>query len=45
MSYQSVTFGSNGEVVNTDLESHVRSANAMSDGQKSNVNIQTRPPA
>jgi hypothetical protein len=44
MSYQSVTFGSNGEIVNTDLESHVRPANAMSDGQKANVNITTRTP-
>jgi hypothetical protein len=39
MTYQSVTFGSNGEIVNTDLESHVRPATALSDGQKANVGI------
>jgi hypothetical protein len=42
MSYQSVTFGSNGEVVNTDLESHVRPANAMSDSAKAGINIATK---
>jgi hypothetical protein len=39
MSYQSVTFNSNGEIVDTDLESHVRPATAMSDHQKSNIGI------
>ena len=39
MTYQSVTFGANGEIVDTDLESHVRPANAMSDAQKANVGI------
>jgi hypothetical protein len=42
MTYQSVTFGVNGQVVDTDLESHVRPANAMSDSQKANVHIATR---
>jgi hypothetical protein len=41
MTYQSVTFGSNGEIVNTDLESHIRPATAMSDHQKANIGIQT----
>jgi hypothetical protein len=39
MSYQSITFGSNGEIVNTDLESHIRPATALSDGQKAHVGI------
>jgi hypothetical protein len=39
MSYQSVTFGVNNEIVNTDLESHIRPATALSDGQKANVGI------
>jgi hypothetical protein len=41
MSYQSVTFGSNGEIVNTDLESHIRPNNVVHDSQKANVGIQT----
>jgi hypothetical protein len=41
MSFQSVTFGVNGEVVDTDLESHVRPS-AMSDTAKAGLGIQTR---
>jgi hypothetical protein len=39
MSYQSITFGSNGEIVNTDLESHVRPNNVVPDSRKGNVGI------
>ena len=42
MTYSSVTFNSNGQVVDTDLESHVRPNNVVHDGQKANINIQTR---
>jgi hypothetical protein len=42
MSYQSITFGVNNEIVDTDLESHVRPATAMSDTAKLNLGIQTR---
>jgi Holliday junction resolvasome RuvABC ATP-dependent DNA helicase subunit len=42
LTYSSVTFGSNGEVVNTDLESHVRPNNVVHDSQKSNIGIATR---
>jgi hypothetical protein len=42
MSYQSITFGVNNEIVDTDLESHIRPATAMSDTAKLNLGIQTR---
>jgi hypothetical protein len=40
MSYQSIVFGSNGEVVNTDLESHIR-PNALGDAAKAQVGVRT----
>ena len=39
MSYNSVTFGTNGESVNTDLESHIRPNNVVPDSQRKNVGI------
>jgi hypothetical protein len=42
MTYSSVTFGSNGQVVDTDLESHIRPVTAMSDSAKAGINIATR---
>jgi hypothetical protein len=42
MTYQSVTFGSDGKIVNTDLESHVRPNNVLHDSQRHTVGIQTR---
>jgi hypothetical protein len=41
MTFQSVTFGVNNEVVDTDLESHIRPS-AMSDAAKAGIGIQTR---
>jgi hypothetical protein len=41
MSFQSVTFNADGSVSDSSLESHVRPANAMSDGAKAQVNIRT----
>ena len=41
-SYSSVTFGVNGQPVDTDLESHVRPNNVVPDNQKANIHIQTR---
>jgi hypothetical protein len=42
MTFQSVTFNSSGQAVDTSLESHVRPNNVLPDSQKANVNIQTR---
>jgi hypothetical protein len=42
LSYQSATFDSNGKIIDTTLESHVRPNNAVPDGQLNNIGIQTR---
>jgi hypothetical protein len=42
MTFQSVTFDSNGKMVDTSLEAHVRPNNVVHDSQKANVGIQTR---
>jgi hypothetical protein len=40
--YQSIVFNSNGQAVDTTLESHVRPNNVIHDSQKANINISTR---
>jgi hypothetical protein len=42
MTYSSVTFNSSGQVVDTDLESHLRPNNVVHDSAKASINIQTR---
>lgn len=44
MSYQSITFGSNGEVVNTALESHVRPNTVVPDSERHRIGITVNTP-
>jgi hypothetical protein len=42
LTYSSVQFGTNNQVVNDDVADHINPQNSMSDSQKSRVNIATR---